>query len=77
MVHCFASNASLYAYTNRGTMPLAELTDHDNAINLLRTRVDAEAEHGLSMVRIPINRGLIGYRVFIILKDRQTDFDSV
>lgn len=58
-------------------MPLPELTGRGNAIDLLRTSADAEAEHGLSMVRIPINRGLIGYRVFIIRKDRQADFDSV
>ena len=37
----------------------------------------AEAERALNVVRIPINRGLIGYRVFIIQKDRQADFDRV
>jgi hypothetical protein len=76
MAYCFASNAPLYAYTNRGTMPLSELTGHGNAIDLLRTSVDAEAEHGLSVVRIPINRGLSGFRVFIIQKYGQADFDS-
>ncbi|MFL9886958.1 hypothetical protein PQR68_00320 [Paraburkholderia agricolaris] len=56
---------------------LAELAGHGNAINLLWTSMDVEAERGLPVVRIPINRGLIGYRVFIIRKDRQVDFDRV
>jgi hypothetical protein len=57
MAHCLASNASLYAYTNRGTLPL-----HGNAIHLLWISMDAEAECGLSVVRIPENCGLIGVR---------------
>jgi hypothetical protein len=56
---------------------LAELAGRGNAINLLWTSTDAVAERGLPVVRIPINRGLIGYRVFIIRKDRQADFDQV
>ncbi|MBK3820423.1 hypothetical protein G3A41_19375 [Paraburkholderia aspalathi] len=56
---------------------LAELAGGSNAINLLWTSTDAEAERGLNVVRIPINRGLIGYRIFVIRKDRQADFDRV
>ncbi|RKE40086.1 hypothetical protein B0G76_6547 [Paraburkholderia sp. BL23I1N1] len=56
---------------------LAELACGGKAINLLWTSMGAEAERGLNVVRIPINRGLIGYRVFIIRKDRQADFDRV
>ncbi|CAE6730767.1 hypothetical protein [Paraburkholderia haematera] len=56
---------------------LAELAGSGRAINLLWTSMGAEAERGLNVVRIPINRGLIGYRVFVIRKDRQADFDKV
>lgn len=56
---------------------LTELAGGSNAINLLWTSMDAEAERGLNVVRIPINRGLIGYRIFVIRKDRQADFDRV
>ncbi|WP_408319853.1 hypothetical protein [Paraburkholderia nemoris] len=56
---------------------LAELAGGSNAINLLWTSTDAEAERGLNVVRIPINRGLIGHRIFVIRKDRQADFDRV
>ncbi|AXL50921.1 hypothetical protein DSC91_003337 [Paraburkholderia caffeinilytica] len=61
----------------RALAELAELTGRSNAINLLWTSMGAEAERGLNVVRIPINRGLIGHRVFIIRKDRQGDFDKV
>lgn len=55
---------------------LAELAN-DDTINLHWTSMDAQAERGLNVVHIPIHRGLIGYRVFIIRKDRQPDFDRI
>ena len=55
---------------------LTELAN-DDTINLHWTSMDAQAEHGLNVVHIPIHRGLIGYRVFIIRKDRQPDFDRI
>jgi len=55
---------------------LAELAG-GNSINVLWTSMDSRAETGLNVVRIPVNRGLIGYRVFIIRKDRQPEFDRV
>jgi hypothetical protein len=55
---------------------LAELVD-GGSINLLWTSMDGRAESGLNVVHIPVNRGLIGYRVFVIRKDRQADFDKV
>jgi ABC-type amino acid transport substrate-binding protein len=45
-----------------------------------RGRALAELAHDdtiLNVVHIPIHRGLIGYRVFIIRKDRQPDFDRI
>ncbi|MGF6779814.1 hypothetical protein [Paraburkholderia sp. GAS334] len=56
---------------------LAELARGNNTINLHWTSMEARAERGLNVVRIPIHRGLIGYRVFVIRKDRQTDFDRI
>lgn len=56
---------------------LAELAGADNMINLHWTSMEAQAERGRNVVRIPIHRGLIGHRVFLIRKDRQADFDKV
>ncbi|ASW01451.1 ABC transporter substrate-binding protein [Paraburkholderia aromaticivorans] len=56
---------------------LAELAAGNNMINLHWTSMEAHAERGRNVVRIPIHRGLIGHRVFIIRKDRQADFDLV
>jgi ABC-type amino acid transport substrate-binding protein len=55
---------------------LAELVNGDT-IDLHWTSMDEQAERGLNVVHIPIHRGLIGYRVFIIRKDRQPDFDRI
>lgn len=55
---------------------LAELAD-DDTINLHWTSMEARAERGLNVVHIPIHRGLIGYRVFLIRKNRQPDFDRI
>ena len=48
-----------------------------NTINLQWTSMDASAERALNVVRIPIHRGLIGYRIFIIHRDEQAAFDRV
>ncbi|TKC92311.1 hypothetical protein FAZ69_01075 [Trinickia terrae] len=55
---------------------LAELAGGE-AINLHWTSMEARAERGLNVIHIPLHRGLIGYRVFLIRKDRQRDFDRV
>jgi hypothetical protein len=55
---------------------LAELMT-GTSINLHWTSMDAQAERGLNVVHIPIHRGLIGYRVFLIQRDRQRDFDRI
>jgi hypothetical protein len=56
---------------------LAELANSNNTINLHWTSMEARAERGLNVVRIPIHRGLIGCRVFVIRKERQPDFDRI
>lgn len=48
---------------------LAELAGTNNMINLHWTSMEAQAERGRNVVRIPIHRGLIGRRLFIIRKE--------
>jgi hypothetical protein len=55
---------------------LAELAS-GTTINLHWTSMGAQAERGLDVVHIPIHRGLIGFRVFLIREDRQRDFDGI
>jgi ABC-type amino acid transport substrate-binding protein len=46
-------------------------------INLLWVSMSASDEARLRPIRIPLYRGLIGYRVLLIRKDRQPDFDRI
>jgi len=55
---------------------IAELAAGET-INLHWTSMDARAENGLNVIHIPIHRGLIGYRVFLIRRERQADFDKI
>lgn len=47
------------------------------SINLAWVSMSARDEAMLRPVRIPIYRGLIGYRVLLIRKDRQAEFDKI
>jgi hypothetical protein len=75
-----AANASYTAHEIEPIMDrgraLAELAS-GTTINLHWTSMEAQAERGLNVVHIPIHRGLIGFRVFLIRADRQRDFDGV
>ncbi len=46
-------------------------------INLHWTSMGEQDEANLRPIYIPIHRGLIGYRVLIIRKDRQREFDAI
>lgn len=46
-------------------------------LDLMWTMTTQEREDKLRPVRIPIFRGLLGYRVLLIKQGRQTDFDKV
>ncbi len=46
-------------------------------INLYWMGTSAELEEKLLPIRYPINRGLLGYRVFIIHKNHQEKFDNI
>ncbi len=47
------------------------------SVNLLWTSMSARDEANLRPIRIPIHRGLIGYRVLLIRRDRQPEFDKI
>jgi ABC-type amino acid transport substrate-binding protein len=47
------------------------------ALDLLWTTADADTEAALLPIRIPLFKGLLGYRVFIIHRDSQSKFDRV
>lgn len=55
---------------------LRELADGDT-INLHWTSMSASDEPGLRPIHIPLHRGLIGYRVLVIRKERQPEFDRI
>jgi ABC-type amino acid transport substrate-binding protein len=55
---------------------LAELAT-GSTIDLHWTSMDAQAERHLNAVHIPIHRGLIGYRIFLIRRERQAEFAKV
>ncbi len=51
--------------------------EHGRTINLIWVSMSVHDERRLRPIRIPIYRGLIGYRVLLIRKDRQPDFDKI
>lgn len=46
-------------------------------IDLFWVGTDVEKEQELRAIRIPLERGLMGFRKFTIRKDRQSDFDQI
>lgn len=55
---------------------IRELAD-GNSVNLGWFSMSSKDEARLRPIRIPVYRGLIGYRVLLIRKDRQPDFDRI
>lgn len=49
----------------------------NRSVNVVWSMTDAQRESELLPIRIPINKGLIGWRVFIIHRDKQTAFSAV
>jgi hypothetical protein len=58
------------------TRALRELAEGDT-INLYWASMSASDEASLRAIPIPLHRGLIGYRVFVIRKERQPEFDRI
>lgn len=54
-----------------------EEIENNRGITLAYTGMDAALEKRLRPIRIPIFRGLLGHRIFIIKKDRQADFAKI
>lgn len=55
---------------------LVEL-EKSQRINLAFTSMASEAEKKLRPIRIPISRGLVGFRLFLINKDKQSAFAAI
>lgn len=55
---------------------LVEL-ENANSINIFWTSMGSHVEAKLRPIHIPIFRGLIGHRIFIIHKSRQIDFNKI
>lgn len=49
----------------------------NKGINIIHTGMDANLEKILRPIRVPIYRGLLGYRLFIINKNRAADFAKI
>lgn len=49
----------------------------ENKLDLTWTATDAELESKLEPIRIPLYKGLLGHRVFIIRREDQARFDAV
>ena len=49
----------------------------DNAINLTWSATTSAREQSLTAIKIPLYQGLIGWRVFIIDKNKQEKFDQI
>lgn len=79
----FVLNHSEVPYTISVTHPMtqariiSELESNSGSINLHVMGTSAELEEKLLPIRIPITRGLAGYRIFIIHKDKQPLFDTI
>lgn len=59
------------------TRAIRELARGGSEINIIWTSMAAEVERELRPIRIPLYRGLIGHRIFIIHKQRLADFAQV
>ena len=72
------------SYTVRPSAPvmergraIRELAKGGSEVNVIWTSMGADVERQLRPIRIPLYRGLIGHRIFIIHRQRQPDFASV
>lgn len=52
-------------------------TDDAQAVNVIWTTSSTERERSLIPIRIPIRKGLLGYRIFLINKADQTKFSNI
>ena len=55
---------------------LKQLADNRN-VNVVWSMTDSDREESLLPIRIPIYKGVIGWRVFMIRDDRKADFSAI
>jgi hypothetical protein len=56
---------------------IAELASDDRSINVLWNPGSAKLEQDFLTIKIPLRKGLLGYRVMLIRKDKQAIFENV
>ncbi len=56
---------------------IAELASDDRSINVLWNPGSAKLEQDFLTIKIPLRKGLLGYRVMLIRKDKQAMFENV
>jgi hypothetical protein len=59
------------------TRMLSEMEGNSGSLDVIVHGSVTEYEGRLRTVRIPLDKGLLGYRVFLIRAERQADFDKV
>jgi len=56
---------------------ISELINDSNRITIHRMGTSMEREEKLLPIRVPLVRGILGYRIFIIRRDMETVFSSI
>lgn len=56
---------------------LAELLNPAGMVNIVWSGTSLQKEKDYRALRIPLRKGILGYRVALIAKDRQTDIDRI
>jgi hypothetical protein len=56
---------------------LAELLNRNGLVNVAWSGTSVQKERDYRAVRIPLRKGILGYRVALIAKDRQADVDKI
>ncbi|MGQ0709485.1 MAG: substrate-binding periplasmic protein [Rhodoferax sp.] len=56
---------------------LAELKEGRNTVNVVWSSTSVEKEHDLLPLRIPLRKGILGYRIALIAKEKQALIDQI
>jgi hypothetical protein len=56
---------------------LVELLDPSGSVNVVWSGTSTQKEKDYNALRIPLRKGILGYRVALIARDRQADIDKI